>query len=93
MSDNVRTHIIVEGLVQGVFFRASARSVAMKCGVKGWVKNRPDGRVEAVFEGKRRDVEDMVEWCRNGPPGARVERIDIEWEEYKGDFNDFNIKY
>ncbi|WP_193322896.1 acylphosphatase [Pyrobaculum calidifontis] len=88
----VRAHIFVRGKVQGVFFRQSMKDVANKYGVKGWVRNRRDGRtVEAVLEGPKDAVLKVIEWARVGPPGARVEDLEVKWEEYKGEFNDFSI--
>lgn len=75
-----RAHVFVSGRVQGVFFRATCREEALDAGVSGWVRNLPDGRVEAVFEGDDAAVERMVAWCRNGPAGARVTRLDLVWE-------------
>jgi acylphosphatase len=69
----------VSGLVQGVFFRVSARDEATRLGVHGWVRNRRDGSVEALFQGTPDAVERMVAWSHNGPPGARVDRVDT-WE-------------
>jgi acylphosphatase len=77
--------VIVQGSVQGVFFRAEARDRARSLGLAGWVRNVPDGTVEAVFEGEDERVESMVEWCRRGPAGARVENVDVEWSEPKGE--------
>ena len=66
----------VRGLVQGVYFRAETRARARSLGLTGWVGNRTDGQVEAVFEGERERVESMVDWCRHGPPGAVVHEVD-----------------
>ncbi|MDQ4029414.1 MAG: acylphosphatase [Actinomycetota bacterium] len=76
--------MIVHGLVQGVFFRDTARRHAERRGVAGWVRNNPDGSVEAVFEGVEEDVERLVEICRKGPRGARVESVDVLREEPEG---------
>jgi acylphosphatase len=92
-TEKTRARVIVKGRVQGVFFRYSTREMANKLGVFGWVKNRWDGSVEAVFEGDRDRVEEMIEWCRKGPPGAHVQRVDSEWEEYLGEFDQFSIAY
>lgn len=89
---NIRAHVFVTGKVQGVFFRASTRSEAMKLNVFGWVRNVSDGRVEAVFEGKRQNVEQMIDFCRVGPSDARVSRTDIHWGQYSGEFTKFEIK-
>jgi acylphosphatase len=92
-TEKKRVRVIVRGRVQGVFFRYSTREMANKLGVLGWVKNRWDGSVEAIFEGDRDRVEEMIEWCRKGPPGAHVRRVDSEWEEYLGEFDQFSIGY
>lgn len=87
-----RAHVFVSGRVQGVWFRASTRDKAEELSLKGWVRNLPDGRVEAVFEGDDRAVEEMVEWCRHGPPMARVDTVDIEYEKPQGE-RSFRIIY
>jgi acylphosphatase len=71
--------------VQGVFFRVETRDRARSLGLAGWVRNCPDGTVEAVFEGESERVRSMVDWCRRGPPGASVAAVDVEWEEAAGD--------
>ncbi len=91
--DNLRAHVIVHGFVQGVFFRASTKDEAVRLGVSGWVRNRPEGTVEAMFEGEKRKVEEIVGWCHKGPFGARVTKVDIEWEPYKGESGHFEIRY
>ena len=80
-----RLRVIVRGRVQGVFFRDSARRLAARLGVAGWVHNRADGSVEAVFEGDAGAVEELVAFCREGPPGARVEAVDVTVEEPQGE--------
>ena len=80
----VRARVIVRGHVQGVFFRADTQERARSLGVDGWARNEPDGAVQAVFEGLRDRVESMVEWCRRGPRGARVEHVEVTWEEPEG---------
>jgi len=67
--------------------------LARQLGVNGWVRNLPDGRVEAVFEGDREQVEAAVEFCRRGPPGAHVSALDVQWEEWKGEYRDFRITH
>lgn len=89
----VRVHIFISGMVQGVFFRSETRHEAKKRGVKGWVRNNPDGRVEVVFEGEQENVKELVEFCRRGPPGARVTGIDVMWENYTSEFRDFEIRH
>jgi acylphosphatase len=80
-----RARVVVRGLVQGVFFRDETRRRARSLGVGGWVSNRPDGAVEAVFEGRRDAVDSMVQWCRRGPSGAHVEDVQVAWEDPRGD--------
>lgn len=75
-----RRRVLVEGRVQGVGFRQSCADVARRRGVAGWVRNRRDGRVEAVFEGPPADVASMVDWCRRGPAGARVDDLEVKVE-------------
>jgi len=79
-----RRHVTVYGFVQGVGFRFAVERTARSRGVSGWVRNRPDGTVEAVFEGEREDVESLVDFCRRGPRGADVERVDVEVESAEG---------
>lgn len=88
-----RAHIFVSGLVQGVFFRSNTAKKAKELRLTGWVTNLPDGRVEATFEGEKEKIEKILEWAKRGPEWARVDKIEIEWEEYRGQFEDFEIKY
>lgn len=94
MSDeNLRAHVVASGRVQGVFFRSNTKSKAEELSVKGWVRNLPNGSLEAVFEGGQKEVEEMVYWVRKGGPiFASVEGMEVTWEEYKGEFNNFEIK-
>jgi acylphosphatase len=80
----IRRRVIVRGLVQGVFFRDSTRRLAQRYGVSGWIANRPDGAVEAVFEGEDDAVERMVAFSREGPRGAQVESVEVKEEEPEG---------
>jgi acylphosphatase len=80
----IRRGVIVHGQVQGVFFRETARRRAQTAGVTGWIANRPDGTVEGVFEGDRDAVERLVDFCREGPRGARVDWVDVVAEEPEG---------
>lgn len=89
----VRAHVHIEGRVQGVFYRASTREEANLRGLKGWVRNCRDGRVEAVFEGEKDKVEEFIEWCKKGPPGAMVTNVDVSWEQSTNEFDSFSIKY
>jgi len=87
----VRVRVVVAGRVQGVAFRASAVDEARRLGVRGHVRNLPDGTVEAEAEGERSAVEALVRWCGRGPPAARVERVDVEWRAHVGDLAAFGI--
>jgi acylphosphatase len=84
MSEPVRRRVLVRGNVQGVFFRDSARREAQARGVAGWITNRPDGAVEAGFEGDRDAVDALVEFCRHGPRGADVDSVDAASEGPEG---------
>jgi acylphosphatase len=88
-----RAHVFISGIVQGVFFRASARGEGKRLGLTGWVRNVPDGRVEAVFEGEESAVDAMISWCRGGSPHSRVDDVDVKREEYTGEFSDFGVRY
>ncbi len=89
----LRAQVIIHGLVQGVFFRSSTRDEAVRLGVGGWVRNLPDGTVQALFEGEKKKVEQVIGWCHKGPPGARVSKVEILWEPYKGEYKHFDIRY
>lgn len=88
-----RVRVLIKGRVQGVFFRAYTRDAATLEGLAGWVRNLPDGRVEAVFEGDAESVERMVAWCRQGSPLSRVERVEVHEEVYEGTHHRFEIGY
>ncbi len=88
-----RVHVTITGRVQGVAFRARTVQEAIRHHVSGWVRNLPDGSVEAVFEGKPEDVDRIVEWCRVGPRLAAVAHVETVVEPYSGEFRDFNIRY
>lgn len=85
----VRVRLVITGVVQGVYFRANTVDVATTHCVGGWVKNRQDGAVEAVIEGQRDAVIKVIEWCRLGPPKARVDNVEVHWEDYKDEFDGF----
>jgi acylphosphatase len=91
--EKVRVRVVVEGRVQGVYFRAQTQDMALSLGLNGWVKNRGDGSVEALFEGDRDRVEQMIQWCHRGPSHARVTAVRPTWEEYSGEFKEFSINY
>jgi acylphosphatase len=80
----IRRRVRVSGLVQGVYFRETIRRRAVSTGVAGWVRSRPDGTVEAVFEGEAEAVERLVAFCERGPRGASVERVDVAAEDPEG---------
>ncbi len=84
MTEPPRAHVWISGRVQGVWFRDACRAEASAHGVAGWIRNLADGRVEAVFEGPSAAVEDMVEWCRTGPPRAVVTAVDRRVETPEG---------
>ena len=90
---NARAHVFVSGQVQGVFFRQSIREKARISGVTGWVRNLPDGRVEAVFEGEQNAVNLLIEYCRKGPVGAMIMDVDVKFEKFAGEFKNFKIVY
>ena len=90
--DQKRAHVFVSGRVQGVFFRSSTREHARQAGLRGWVKNRSDGRVEAIFEGPVDAVQRLVSWCHNGPPAAQVEHVEVNWEEPTGKEGWFDVR-
>ncbi|MDI6723104.1 MAG: acylphosphatase [Methanobacterium sp.] len=106
----VRAHVIISGRVQGVYFRGNTKNEAKKYGVNGWVRNLPDGRVEAVFEveenqgfsepqkskifeGEKEAVDKAIKFVKKGPSYAKVTDLDIKWEKYTGEFNDFRVLY
>ncbi len=88
-----RAHVLVSGDVVGVFFRATTRDMASRLGLGGWVRNTSDGKVEAVFEGDREKVQEMVEFCARGPPGAHVDDVEVRWEECEEGSGGFSIRY
>jgi acylphosphatase len=88
-----RAHVYISGYVTGVFFRANTKELAQHLNMNGWAHNLPDGRVEAVFEGEKENVDEIVKFCRRGPPGARVDDVEVKWETYHGEFSGFEIRY
>jgi acylphosphatase len=88
-----RAHVLISGRVQGVFFRSETKHEAERHGVKGWIRNLPDSRVEAVFEGEEEGVKRLVEFCKRGPPDAEVTSADVVWERYLGEFKGFEMRY
>ena len=90
---NARAHLIISGRVQGVFYRSFTEDAAHSLGLKGWVKNCSDGKVEALFEGAKEDIQKAIKSCYKGPPAARVNNIDVKWEIFKGEFDTFSVRY
>jgi len=86
-----RAHIFVSGRVQGVFFRDHTHKWARSLSVTGWVRNVDDGNVEVIAEGERENIETLIGHLEEGPPLAIVEKVDIDWQDYKGEFHDFRI--
>lgn len=89
----VRVHVFVSGRVQGVFFRSETSYEARRYHVNGWIRNTSDGKVEAVFEGEEEDVKKLIEFCKRGPPAAKVTSVALTWEPYSGVFTDFDMRY
>ncbi len=86
-----RAHIIISGRVQGVSFRHFTREKALALGLKGWVRNLPDGRVECELEGPKRALDKMIDVCRDGPRWAKVTNVEIKWLDYSGNYSHFQI--
>ncbi|OPY61946.1 MAG: Acylphosphatase [Syntrophorhabdaceae bacterium PtaU1.Bin034] len=89
----IRARIIVTGIVQGVYFRYSTKKKADEFGLKGTVRNLPDTTVEIVCEGEHSDVKRLIEWSKQGPRGAEVAQVDVQWAESSGKFTGFSIVY
>lgn len=89
----IRAEVRVNGRVQGVCFRHYTQQTAEEHGVGGWCRNRPDGSVEAVFEGEEAAVRAVVDWCRQGPKLARVDDLQVEWTVASGEFSGFAVRY
>ncbi|BDC35435.1 acylphosphatase [Candidatus Methanoliparum sp. LAM-1] len=88
-----RAKIIVQGKVQGVFYRVFTQKNALKLGLKGWTRNLPNGDVEIICEGDKESIEELIKKLWEGPPLSKVDNVEICWEEYKSEFKDFTIKY
>jgi len=86
-----RAHLIIKGHVQGVWFRASTKQQAERHGLVGWVKNTRDGAVEAVVEGEKQRVDDLIHWCHEGPPLSTVETVHVEYQKFNNEFSSFDI--
>ena len=93
MKEKIRVHAIISGRVQGVFFRMETQRAARRFGVCGWVRNRRDGTVEALFEGDKDRVDAILDWCKQGPPHAHVTDVKADRREFAGEFETFEISY
>jgi acylphosphatase len=93
ISSKVQAHMVVSGLVQGVYFRDNTRRVAERYDVTGWVRNLPGSRVEAMLEGERAAVDQVIEWAQHGPPGAQVDSVEVDWNEFTGQYYSFEVRY
>jgi len=91
-ADRARVRIVVRGRVQGVMFRAYAADAARTLGITGYARNRADGAVEIVAEGRRRDLEALIAWAHTGPSLARVTQVEEEWQEFRGEFASFAVR-
>ncbi len=87
----MQVRIIVSGYVQGVFFRHSAKQQAEQLDLVGWVKNNPDGSVEALAQGEKKALDDFINWCKKGPSFAKVEKIEVKWNEKSENYDQFEI--
>lgn len=88
----IRARVTISGKVQGVCYRWATLQEANTRGVTGWVRNNPDGTVEALFEGEDSAVRALVNWCHRGPDAARVDKVDVIWDTFTGEYNDFAIR-
>jgi acylphosphatase len=86
-----RVRILITGLVQGVFFRREITDLARRLGLVGWVRNLPDGRVEATAEGEKSKITELIQFCHVGPAGAIVRYVEVEWSDFTGEFHNFKI--
>lgn len=87
-----RVNLRIRGRVQGVYYRASTQREARALALTGWVRNCPDGSVEALAEGPRDTLERLIAWCEQGPPAARVSAVEATWAEATGEFDDFRVR-
>lgn len=90
-SQSIRVHLIISGKVQGVYFRKHTQDISLQNNVYGWVKNLQNGDVECVLEGLKSNIDKVMIWCHQGPPNSRVDNVEIKYEEFTGDFNEFKI--
>lgn len=92
MGNQIRVQLVISGRVQGVMLRQSARGKALELGLAGWAHNLLDGRVEIVCEGEKENIEKFIEWCKKGPPFAKVENVEVQYREHKDEFQSFEIR-
>jgi len=90
---DINAHVLISGRVQGVWFRASTKQKADQLGLKGWVRNTSNGKVEAVFEGNEENVNEMIKWCHEGPPLSKVNNVEVRKQKPTGGFEDFSIRH
>ena len=88
-----RALLVIKGRVQGVFFRATTQDEAVRLGLTGWVRNLWNGDVEALFEGEEETVKEMIVWCHHGPSYARVDKVEVKWDEATGEFRSFQVTH
>jgi acylphosphatase len=91
--EKVKAHLHIDGRVQGVFYRGFVQELAGRLGLRGWVRNLRDGRVEAVFEGDKEVVDNAIRQCYVGPPASRVKDIEVQWETYTDAEKDFSVRH
>ncbi len=87
-----QARIVVHGKVQGVWYRASTQEVARSLGLRGWVRNLPSGEVEILAQGEEKAIRELIDWCHQGPPAAKVTKVEVEWEEQGKSLEDFLIR-
>lgn len=92
-ADELRARVVISGRVQGVWFRGTTVEQARRLGLTGWVRNRRDGTVEALFEGERKAVMQIVAWCHRGPGSAHVDNVVVHYEEPTGEFSGFDLRW
>ena len=88
-----RVHLKIHGRVQGVLFRHYTKKTALRLGLTGYAKNLPDGTVEVVAEGNEQALNELIEFCKHGPPAAYVTKVDITYEDFKNEFDEFGVRY
>lgn len=91
--ESISVRLLIRGKVQGVYYRYNMQQVAKKNSVVGWVRNLSDGKVEALLEGSKEEVNKVIEWSKMGPENARVDEVKVDYEQYVGNYKDFMIRY